>query len=75
MSASEQAQRIHITFACPVQWERLQDVHPHQALNMNMADRGDRDGEGGRVILDNCGGEDWAPAVGMERVHFVGRAG
>ncbi len=47
-----------------------------------MADRGDGiavggvcGGEGGRIVLDRCGGEDLAPAGGVERVHFVGRAG
>ena len=34
-----------------------------------------RGGESGRVVLDSCGGEDLAPAGGVELVHFVGCAG
>ncbi len=34
-----------------------------------------RGSEGGRVVLNRCGGEDLAPAGGVEHVHFVGRAG
>lgn len=34
-----------------------------------------RAGKCGRVILDSRGGEDLASAGGVERVHFVGRAG
>lgn len=35
---------------------------------------GVRGGEGGRVVQDRRGGEDLAPAGGVEHVHFVGRA-
>ena len=34
-----------------------------------------RASKSGRVVLDSRGGEDLAPTRGVERVHFVGRAG
>ena len=34
-----------------------------------------RRGDGGRIAFDSRGGENLAPAGGVERVHFVGRAG
>lgn len=34
-----------------------------------------RGGEGCRIVLDSRGGEGLTPAGGIERVHFVGRAG
>ena len=82
MSTIVQAQRIRIAFACPIRQERLQHKRPEQTFDMNMAHRGCpiavsgvRRGDGGRIVFDSRGGESLAPAGGIERVHFVGRAG